>query len=193
MIEHKRYEVENIGDLRKVPRQKMAALFVDLLEWLRITDKLLSLAPHFMPLDEPGKCTPTRFVWCDDGKHVASVEVSSLLPDGEGVERVRESWDCSAPAGVVTPEQGDQLIDALRGCEAFMSAWLDMTKADMRGDHEKGMARFNSAGFMEALREARTRIDEHYHCGCAIHGDSPGRLWDLAGGCPKCEATEPAR
>lgn len=46
----------------------------------------------------------------------------------------------------------------LGDCERFMSALVEMWRNDMAGDQERGMARFNSGGFVETIRAAREAL-----------------------------------
>lgn len=45
----------------------------------------------------------------------------------------------------------DRLREALEGTVEVLEAFRTMTLADMRGDHERGMVRFNSKAFTERL------------------------------------------
>lgn len=86
MTEHKRYVIKTVADFAQVPPEKRHDCLTDFMIWLEyqsLADILTAAAPPGVAVrvvDDPDGCGPDRFVWIDDGKHVATVSLRA--PDG---------------------------------------------------------------------------------------------------------------
>jgi hypothetical protein len=89
----------------------------------------------------------------------------STAPVADETEGGREPWwdephEYPSPLDVKRlRKDATVLLSALTDAEAFMSALVEMWRAEMAEDHERGMALFNSSGFTETIRNARAAIE----------------------------------
>lgn len=93
MSEPQQYGIETIADLLAIPADKIEACLIDLAAWVRIMKAAAARPDVFKILDgsADGRCGPGRFVWIDDGEHMAAVRLQTS--DGKEVATVR--WDVS--------------------------------------------------------------------------------------------------
>lgn len=81
----RRYEIRTVADFMAIPIEKLDDCLHDFDTWLGIQHFAREVGPklsaEFKMRDVPGECGPDRFIWIDDGKHVATISV--LTPDGK--------------------------------------------------------------------------------------------------------------